>query len=253
MAKEIWRTHCRHCEAVVRVTETTPSRDEPGGGTSYVIRCSDCGEKDTHFRSAAPRRATATVIEEGEPGEDDINHEPEVTSASGGLPRDTFAWAIVAVPIMAAVAGVVIGPGAMLVSFVFNLGFCIADYQILTSRGFRTPAWAWAVFLIPVYLWRRCTILRQSRHYFAAWVLSFVVSIALIQVFDHNDIENSACPVVTRIVQEKLGGTAKCIRVKITENVGGGYYKAIATLSDGSDLRVMIEDRGNSIYVTVRR
>ena len=42
-----------------------------------------------------------------------------------------------------------------------------------------------------------------------------------------------------------------CLKVKITEKVDDKHYRAIATLDDGRDVRIMIEDRGDEIHVTI--
>ena len=42
-----------------------------------------------------------------------------------------------------------------------------------------------------------------------------------------------------------------CLRVKITEKVDDTHYKAIATLDNGNDIRIMIEDRGDKVQVSI--
>ena len=64
-------------------------------------------------------------------------------------------------------------------------------------------------------------------------------------------LEESAVPVVNSIIQRYVTGGAKCIKVKITEKVDSKHFKANATLDNGNDLKIMIEDRGDQIYVTI--
>lgn len=64
-------------------------------------------------------------------------------------------------------------------------------------------------------------------------------------------LEESAVPVVTEIIQEQLGAETSCVAVNITEQVSDKHYKAKATLSNGNDIVIMIEDRGDQIYVTI--
>lgn len=66
-----------------------------------------------------------------------------------------------------------------------------------------------------------------------------------------SELEESAVPVVTDIIHQQLGGDANCVKVKITEKIDDKHYKATATLSNGNDLKVMIEDRGEQILVTI--
>jgi len=65
-------------------------------------------------------------------------------------------------------------------------------------------------------------------------------------------IEESACPLVTRIVQEQFGLSASCKSVTIDSEVSDGLYKAKAILDDGNAIQVAIEERENDqIYVQI--
>ena len=79
-------------------------------------------------------------------------------------------------------------------------------------------------------------------------MISLVISLS----FESRGVEDTARSLVTQIFQEQLGTrAAKCVRVRITENLGGGYYKAIVTLDNGNDIRILIELKGSMVYVTV--
>ena len=65
------------------------------------------------------------------------------------------------------------------------------------------------------------------------------------------NLEKSAVPVVNDIIRNQLDGDARCLAVKITRKVDAKHYKALATLDNGHDLNIMIEDRGDQILVTV--
>ena len=64
-------------------------------------------------------------------------------------------------------------------------------------------------------------------------------------------LEENAKPLVSQIIKEQLNGDAQCLKVKITDKVDNTHYKAVATLDNGNDLNIMIEDRGDMIYVTI--
>ena len=64
-------------------------------------------------------------------------------------------------------------------------------------------------------------------------------------------LEESAKPLVSKLIVTQLGGSAKCLKVTISEKVDDKHYKANAALDNGNDLRIMIEDRGDQIYVTI--
>ena len=66
-----------------------------------------------------------------------------------------------------------------------------------------------------------------------------------------SSLEKAARPVVSKIFYEQFGKRVDCLKVKITEKVDNNHYKATATLGNGNDIRIMIEDRGDSIYVTI--
>ena len=53
---------------------------------------------------------------------------------------------------------------------------------------------------------------------------------------------------VVYLAENALG---KRVAVKITEKVDDTHYKAKATLDNGNDIKIMIEDRGEEIYVTI--
>lgn len=64
-------------------------------------------------------------------------------------------------------------------------------------------------------------------------------------------LEKESVDLVTQIVQGQLGGKATCKAVSITKNVSDGFYQAIAYLDDGTELKVVIELKGDQILVTV--
>ena len=64
-------------------------------------------------------------------------------------------------------------------------------------------------------------------------------------------LEENAKPLVSQIIREQLHGSAKCLKVRITERVDDTHFKAVATLDNSNDLNIMIEDRGDMIYVTI--
>lgn len=45
--------------------------------------------------------------------------------------------------------------------------------------------------------------------------------------------------------------TVICLKVKIVERVEDKHYRAIATLEDGRNVRIMIEDSGDEIHVNI--
>ena len=68
-----------------------------------------------------------------------------------------------------------------------------------------------------------------------------------------NELEQAAMPVVTDIIRTQFHGNAACSAVRITRKLAAGRYQAVATLSNGRDIRILIEDRGGEIRVSIPR
>jgi hypothetical protein len=65
-------------------------------------------------------------------------------------------------------------------------------------------------------------------------------------------IEETATEIVTEIIQTQynLPGIT-CKAVTIDREVSDGFYKGTAILDNGGELRIVIEEKGNMIYVTI--
>ena len=63
-------------------------------------------------------------------------------------------------------------------------------------------------------------------------------------------LQAAALPVVNQIVMQS-GLNATCSSVVITGEASKGLYDAVATLSDGSSLKIQIQLKGQQILVNV--
>ncbi len=88
--------------------------------------------------------------------------------------------------------------------------------------------------------------------------ICFLFAIMLSSIFmlcgcgNEAKLEESAIPVVSDIIKKQLGSrAAKCLDVEITEKISDKLYKAVATLDNGNNVNIMIEDRGDQIYVSI--
>jgi hypothetical protein len=63
------------------------------------------------------------------------------------------------------------------ITLVLNSVLAIADERKLSKAGHKSPGIGWAIFLIPVYLYKRASLLRQSHAYFWVWVVVFILSL----------------------------------------------------------------------------
>ena len=63
-------------------------------------------------------------------------------------------------------------------------------------------------------------------------------------------LEKNAKPLVDQIIANNLGSSgAHCKKVKIKEKISDKVYKGVASLDNGNDVTVYIEDNGDTIYV----
>lgn len=173
-----------------------------------------------------------------------------------------FVWAIVAIPIIGSIIQLI--PEILklitviqlaLFYFVANTTCCILDMKKLKAAGQKAPI-SWMVLIIPVYLWKRADLLNHKKHYFWAWIAVFISSVIIdIGINEANveaNIEETACPLVTNIIKEQLYQSSVCKGVSITKQVSDDFYKAVATLDNGNDLQITIENKGDGmIYVRI--
>lgn len=65
------------------------------------------------------------------------------------------------------------------ITLVINIACCIADDAILKKNGHDTEHLGGWCFLVPVYLFKRATLLQHSLSYFIVWIICFFVSFFL--------------------------------------------------------------------------
>ncbi|SDR72614.1 protein of unknown function [Halopseudomonas litoralis] len=162
-----------------------------------------------------------------------------------------FMWVLVTVPIIGVIIDLIAGTVLFLPSIIANIALCMLDEKKLKAAGHAAPE-HWSVFIVPVYIWKRAALLKHKKHYFGAWVAAFVLSILIDIGGAQAAIEEAACPIVTDIIKEQLYGSAKCMGVAIDKEVTTGFYKATATLDNGNELLITIEERDDGmIYVQI--
>jgi len=105
--------------------------------------------------------------------------------AAAGLLRGAsvagaLAWLIVAIPVAGAIIELVTGSELPAKGYWFlNAGLCALDAKLLRDSGHEAPS-AWWAALIPVYLYKRATLLAQKQIHFWAWVGSFAASVLVV-------------------------------------------------------------------------
>ncbi len=162
-----------------------------------------------------------------------------------------YAWLIVIAPIIGLIFELIAGEDLIWIYFLLNVVFFSLDYKELKGRGLDMPHIAW-VILIPVYLWKRANLLGQKKHYFWGWVVVFLLSLALSSGSGQGQIEDSAIPVVSQMLQREYGtNAASCLDVQITDEIFDDLYIADAILDNGEVIQVNIRVDGESFYVTI--
>ena len=72
-----------------------------------------------------------------------------------------------------------------------------------------------------------------------------------VQFNKQTSLEESAKPIVTQIIKKKFQVDIECAKVKITEKTDATHYNAIATLNNGNDIKIIIEDRDEMLFVSI--
>ncbi|GAB2947492.1 hypothetical protein GCM10027094_31280 [Hafnia psychrotolerans] len=103
-----------------------------------------------------------------------------------------------------------------------------------------------------MYLWKRANVIGSSKLLIVVWIAALGLSLAVDSLNHESSISDTACPLVTKIIKESLGDdSAQCVKVKVTEKLTDSFYKATASLNNGNDINITIEEKGDMIYVRI--
>ena len=85
------------------------------------------------------------------------------------------------------------------------------------------------------------------------YIILFTVTITLafFAPLTEEDIKETATPLVTQILQDNFGENKNCESISIEKKLPNGDYEAIATLDDGSEINIIIQEKGQMIYVSI--
>lgn len=163
-----------------------------------------------------------------------------------------FVWAVIAVQLIGVIVEIFLKSQMWIFYLIVNTGLCLLDEWKLKKAGYNPPN-GWWTLLVPVYLWKRSTVLKQNRAHFwlynAALVASAILSVLIGMLANENRLAEAARPIVTKIVRDQWLQASECKSVSIYDNISPNLYRATATLDDGRSFWISIEDRGSSIYV----
>jgi len=135
-----------------------------------------------------------------------------------------------------------------------SLIWVLLDRLNLMKQRITPPSMGW-FFLPMVYLRQRDERQGKPWRLLQVWlictVLSAVAGNHFKTRFNTERLAQSACPVVTKILQGQ-GIDERCIRVTdLKEEVSGRFYRAQALMNTGSKEPMTIEVRGRDIYVVL--
>lgn len=143
---------------------------------------------------------------------------------------------------------------AIVLYMVVALAWVLLDRTNLMKQGITPPSWLWFPLHF-VYLRQRDQRQGKPWRLLQVWllctVLSAVVGYQFKKASGTENLAQSACAVVTKILS-KEGHEERCIRVTdVQEEVSGRFWRAQALLNTGVKEPVTIEVRGREIYVVL--
>lgn len=144
---------------------------------------------------------------------------------SGSKVNNSFVWILAFVPVIGAIFLYFIRlnfndiPSYVdtILFIILNSIFAGIDEYKLKKAGYEAHNFFWAIFLVPVYLWKRATIAKQSRSYFWVWVIVFVLLICFNLVAE--EFENFSANNVTTTEQAQTVETKQTNEFSMNQEV----------------------------------
>lgn len=173
------------------------------------------------------------------------------------LRQDIYAWCLsIGLPVVWVGSAIFLPKNLALgLYMIFSLAWVLLDRLNMFKQEKTAPSLGW--FLLPmVYLRQRDERQGKPWRLLQVWLICTVLSAVAGNHFKMQStterLAQSACPVVTKILQRQ-GIEEHCIRITdIKEEVAGRFYQAEALLNTGSKEPLTIEVRsGGNIYVTL--
>jgi hypothetical protein len=163
-----------------------------------------------------------------------------------------YAWGIAILPLATSIPPAEYFKIVIIVSFIILIALVTADNKTLRDSGYTPPLPVWGIIIVPVYLWKRANVIGSSKLLIVVWIAALGLSLAVDSLNHESSISDTACPLVTKIIKESLGDdSAQCVKVKVTEKLTDSFYKATASLNNGNDINITIEEKGDMIYVRI--
>jgi hypothetical protein len=145
-------------------------------------------------------------------------HKDARPQISGKKVDNTFIWLLAFAPLIGIMVGkmeIFESANIFWITISLNSILAIIDERKLNAAGYKGDNFIFALLLIPVYLWRRATLLNQSRSYFWTWLVVFFISYFIPIHLQRSQNEE----VQTKIEQIE----------SITETASSGYASSVET------------------------
>ena len=140
-----------------------------------------CGQCGAVIADSSVTGAPAPSVARVAPG--CVAASPTGTTLAAGAASSTVVWLLAFAPLIGVISESLIArktdadPSQLwIVTVLLNILLCSLDARLLKRDGVKGPS-VWAVFLIPVYLYKRTQVLGQNKAYFFVWIATFVLSL----------------------------------------------------------------------------
>jgi len=100
---------------------------------------------------------------------------------------NNFIWLLAFSPIIGLIIELILVENSHIPSYeelflgymILNACLAAIDDIKLKNAGYKTNNFIWAIFLVPVYIWRRATLTKQSRAYFWVWIILMLINMTI--------------------------------------------------------------------------
>jgi hypothetical protein len=145
--------------------------------------CGECGAVAAEASPSSAEQPPVTPVASASVAASPTGGMPmSVCVPTPGSASNTVVWLLAFAPIIGGIAESIIARSAdteisdlWFITVLLTLFLCVFDARLLKRNGLNPPK-MWAVFLIPVYLFKRATALGQNKAYFVVWIAAFLLS-----------------------------------------------------------------------------
>jgi hypothetical protein len=131
----------------------------------------------------------------------------------GGYMNNSLAWMLAFIPILGLSLGFLLPDSELwyIIMPILNIVLIVLDLNLLKRGGYAVSFWVW-FWLVPVYLYKRATYLKQGRLHFVVWTTSFCLLILYPFLIDWIDKSAPKCDAAETIEAVKQTAREELIR-----------------------------------------